>query len=191
MTPETGFRAYTVECPGVVRPGIELLAGAVVAGAPCVPYAPPIYRPAPGATVHGDVLVRQRGADVLVLLRDHGGDEGGTWLVRGSRSAHYWDDVVAASALPGWEAEHEALRAADRRHVMCFPIWRLIAVGKTADGRQQMLGAFTEGASIDVVRAPAPPVGPFTITVRLHNGAVEAFDPLALARARASKAAPR
>ena len=188
------MKAYTIECPGRLVPGIVLTDGGIDVGAragdgkvvrvPCDPRA----------TIDGSMLVASPGRGALVLLRDQAGVFG-SWHLRAAQPDKRWDAMVTADAIPNALDRILAQERIRARYPHRAPIgWYEFARGATmpqpyAEGARMnatLYGYLEDGAAFEIRRRGRLEGTPSVYLVSCRGDEVTVTDPRAAAKMRAA-----
>ena len=185
------MKAYTLECPGILVPGIAVTEGGIAMGARPVDHKPFVIPVGPRAVIVDGRLVEQPGRGVLLLLRDQSGAFGSSFPRAAFPDAR-WDALVANASIPNALDRILADERVTARHPTRAPIgWYEFARGTRAPIVENsrpaldLYGYLEEGASFEIRRRGKLNGTPAAFLVACRDGELVVSDPRAAAESRA------
>lgn len=188
------MKAFTLESPGRVVPGIALRDGAIHFGDHPATGKPVTIPVDPRATVDDGRLVEAPGRGLLVVIEHHAGAFG-TWHLRGAQPDERWDAMIAAGRIPNALdrilAEERVRARFPHRPPTGWYEFARAAVPPQHEGRPagaRLYGYLEERAAAELRRRGRLDGTPAVFRVACVDGALVVSDPRALAEARARAA---
>ena len=192
------MKAYTIDCPGRISDGIELVGGRIDVGARMGGGEPVTIRPDARATVVDGRLVEAPGRGALLFIRDQAGAFG-SWHLRDAQPDERWDAMAAADGIHnGLERILAMGRVRDKFPHRAPAAWQEFARGnlppKEGVKSERLLvniyGYLQEGGAFEIRRRGRLDGTASVYRVECRDGSVCVTDPRVAALARSRARAP-
>lgn len=188
------MKAYTLENPGRLVPGIELTGGRIDLGVCTYDGAPVMVPTDPRAAVVDGRLTTAPGRGALLLVRDHAPAQG-SWHLRAAQPDERWDAMRAADAIPNAIDRILAAKRVRNRYPHHAPVgWYEFARGSlvpdgAADARPlvTLYGYLEDGSAFELRRRGRIGDTPGVFLVACRGDEVTVTDPREATAARAAR----